>query len=368
MPLYRRADSPFWWYSFTVKGARFRGSCETTERELAEIHETNLKREAQLGAITGQRPRATLDEAFALYYDRHAYRLPSAKAILGASRTLLAGLGKATGLHQLTDAIVARFIAKRRGTLTKTNRGRDAKGRPAPKPLSDASINRELTLLRTVLLKARDEWGFDVAPIRFKLHMLTEPEPRSRYLSSDEAERLIDAAAEHLKPAIRFALLTGLRLSNIARLDWSQVDMRARQIAFQVKSRKPGGKTHVLPITAGMLVLLANQQPADKGPVFTYGGKEIGSWKRAWKTALKRAGISDFRFHDLRHTAASWMVQGGADLDVVQGVLGHEDIKTTQRYAHRDTGAKARAMQAAESRLRHGPAAQTPTKIDRSIS
>jgi integrase len=366
MPLYRRADSPFWWYSFTVKGARFRGSCETEERELAEIYETNLKRETQLGAITGQKPRATLDEAFALYYDRHAFKLPSERDIKRASRVLLAGLGKLTGLHQITDALVARYVAKRRGTMTQARMGRDAGGKPIHKLLAESSINRELTLLRSVLLKARDEWGMEVAPIRFKLHMLAEPEPRSRYLSSDEADKLMTGAAAHLRPAIRFALLTGLRLGNIIGLDWAQIDMRARQITFRVKSRKPGGKVHVLPITGDMLVLLANQGPAGKGPVFTYNGNAIGTWKRSWRTAKKRAGITDFRFHDLRHTAASWMVQGGAELDVVQEVLGHEDIATTQRYAHRDTDAKARAMEKAASRLGHAEDAAPPTASEKS--
>lgn len=365
MALKRRKDSPYWWYDFTLSGNRFRGSTETTERPLAEAVEAKLRHDILLQGITGAKPRFTLDQAFGLY-DAHARGLASSADIERGSTVLLAGLGGETGLHQLTDAMVAQYVAKRRGTYTERRRGRDAKGKPARKLLSEGSINRELTLLRSVLIKARDAWGADVATINWKAHRLHEPDPRSRYLSSDDAERLIAGAAAHLRAPIEFALLTGLRLGNIIGLDWRQIDMRARQITMQVKSRKPGGKLHVLPITADMLVLLANQGPQDKGPVFRYQGKAIGSWTRSWRTALRRAGIVDFRWHDLRHTAASWMVQGGAPLDMVQDVLGHEDIRTTQRYAHRDTDAKARAMEVAAARLRHASPAPEPANAKKS--
>lgn len=365
MALGRRKDSPYWWYDFTVKGCRFRGSTETAERAAAEIVEAELKRKELLREFTGQKPRYTLDQAFALY-DGHGGRLASSADIERGSRVLLAGLGKATGLHQLTDGMVARYVATRRGTWTERRRGRDADGKAIRKLLSEASINRELTLLRAVLIRARDQWGAEVAPIRWKVHWLQEPEARARYLSADDADRLVAVAAEHLRAPIRFALMTGLRLSNIVGLDWSRIDMKARQITFQVKSRKPGGKQHVLPILPDMLVLLANQGPQDKGAVFRYQGKPIGSWTRAWRTALRRAGIVDFRWHDLRHTAASWMVQAGQPLDVVQDVLGHEDIATTRRYAHRDTDAKARAMEAAASRLRHADPAPVAENIAKS--
>lgn len=365
MALGRRKDSPYWWYDFTVAGDRIRGSTETEDRALAKAIETKAKHDYLLNSITGAKAKFTLDQAFGLY-EAHAMALSSAADIERASLVLLAGLGENTGLHQLTDAMVAMYVAKRRGTYTERRRGRTADGKPVRKLLSEASINRELTLLRAVLIRARDQWGAEVAPIRWKIHRLQEPEARSRYLSSDDADRLVACAAGHLQAPIRFALMTGLRLSNIVGLDWSQIDMQARQITFQVKSRKPGGKTHVLPILPDMLVLLANQGPQDKGAVFRYQGEPIGSWTRSWRTALRRAGITDFRWHDLRHTAASWMVQAGQPLDVVQDVLGHEDIATTRRYAHRDTDAKARAMEAVASRLRHAEAATKRSRSNKS--
>jgi integrase len=138
--------------------------------------------------------------------------------------------------------------------------------------------------------------------------------------------------------------------------------MRDRAITLQVKSRQPGGKTISVPICGPLLVILANLGPKDAGPVFTYEGKPVLSWRTAWKSARKRAGLPSIRWHDLRHTAASWMVQEGVPLDVVQEILGHEDIATTKRYAHRDVSAKRAAVDALASRLGHVPEA-TPIQV-----
>ena len=144
---------------------------------------------------------------------------------------------------------------------------------------------------------------------------------------------------------IRFAILTGLRLANTVELDWSQIDFQAREIVVKIKSRKPGGKVLVLPITDETLVLLVNQNPRDQGRVFLKDGRPIKSWQTAWRGARRRAAINDFRWHDLRHTAGTRMVRAGADISDVQEVLGHASIITTRRYVSRDTGAKRRAME-----------------------
>ena len=136
-------------------------------------------------------------------------------------------------------------------------------------------------------------------------------------------------------------------------LDWSQVDMAGRTITFRVKSAKPGGKPHTIPMSEPLLVLLSNLGPKEYGPVFTFQGRAITNWNRAWRTAKKNAGIRDFRWHDLRHTAASWMVNEGVPLDVVQDILGHEDISTTRRYAHRDVSHMRDAMDKLASHQRH---------------
>lgn len=168
------------------------------------------------------------------------------------------------------------------------------------------------------------------------------------------------------------------------------------------KSKKPGGKTHSIPIAEPLLVLLAGLGPRERGPVFTFtpshpGRRQIeeaqaalaehngnysaaaralgitdnGLRKRlaaaakipaprplksidtAWKNALSRANIENFRFHDLRHTCGSWLVQNGVPLEVVKVILGHADIRTTMRYAHHAPGAKSAGLATLAAQLRH---------------
>lgn len=335
MAIYRRKDSKHWWYSFAINGCRFRGSTKTPDRETAKLIEAKIRADAVLGEHTGKREVHTLDEAFGRYWLEHAHRLPSAGDTDYQSRTLLSRLGRGHALDRLADNDIALYVARRRGEV------------------SDASVNRELGLLRRVLRMADHRWGWAVSRPNWKAHWLIEPEPRRRYLTADEAQRLLDATAPHLRPAIELSLLTGVRLSNCITLDWSQIDMRGREIVFRLKSRKPGGKTLILPMSAPLFLLLANMGTKNEGRVFTYKGRPVKTWKTAWKAALRRAGISDFRWHDLRHTAASWMVQSGVELDVVRKVLGHDSIETTMRYAHRESSAERAAMEAVGSRFSH---------------
>lgn len=335
MAVRRHPKSPFWHYDFTVKGRRFRGSTESEKRSVAEAIEAKFRSDILLGNLTNKKPEMTMDAAFGRYLIEHASRLATVDDIEWHGEAILKELGKATALHDMKDGAVASAVARWRGKL------------------SDSSVNRRLTVLRAVMRMARDRWGVEVSMPNWKVHWLREPAPRDRYLSEEDASRLMKEAAPHLRPAIAFSLLTGVRLSNCIKLDWRQVDMPSREIRFRVKSRTPGGKPHTLPMSEAVFVLLANLSTKDAGPVFSYKGRPIKSFRRSWGTALKNAGITDFRWHDLRHTAASWMVQAGVPLDVVQGILAHENIQTTQRYAHRQADAKKRALDAIPSHWRH---------------
>lgn len=335
MAVKRRKGSPFWHYDFQVRGFRFRASTKATAREEAELIEAKVRHDVLLEIWTGRRPRMTINAATSRYWLDHASSLRSAPTIDYQITNLLACLGKETHVDEIADSAVAVMMASLRGRM------------------ADSSANRHLTLLRAVLRMARDRWRAAVTMPNFKAHYLREPEPRDRYLSRNDAERLIEAAAAHLKAPIRFSLLTGVRLANCMGLDWSQVDMNGRILTFRVKSPNPGGKPHTIPMSGPLLVLLANQGPKEHGPVFTFKGRPLANWNRAWKTAKRNAGIEDFRWHDLRHTAASWMVNDGVPLDVVQDILGHEDISTTRRYAHRDVSHMRDAMEKLASSKRH---------------
>ena len=249
---------------------------------------------------------------------------------------LFAELGAETSLGEISGDLIARYVTNRRSQ--KSRRG----GLIGP-----ASVNREIELLRRVMRRAEMVWGVEVAKLDWKQLRLREAPPRQRVLSSEEEERLIAAAAEHLKSPIRFALLTGLRLNNIMNLDWRQIDMEAGVMYLVAK----GGRSQALPVTPAIRMLLEDLAPKRRGPVFTYTPRgenslprAVKTWKTAWQGALKRAGIEDFRFHDLRHTVGTRLVQRGVDISIVRDVMGHADIETTRRYVHHDTARKAAAL------------------------
>lgn len=344
--LYRRPDAPGWHYDFSIKGHRFRGSTHTDAKDQAEIIVAKVRADALLEITTGKKPKITLDAAFGRYWLEHAKDLKSAVDITRMTRVILAGIGKHVPLGDLSNDMVSRFVAKRRGKVS-TRKAM----------LSPSSINRELTLLRAVCRMARDRWGYEVGAIDWRRQWLTEPEPRQHYLTPDEATQAWEKLAPHLKAPFLLSLLTGLRRSNVIGLDWKQVKMKARVILVRIKSKKLGGKPHEVPMSEPAFILLANLGPKDEGPVFLYKGKPFKQPHKAWKRALARAGLdTSTRWHDLRHTAASWMIQNGVTLDQVQDALGHTEIATTQRYAHREATARKVAFDTLGSALLPAPA------------
>ena len=198
--------------------------------------------------------------------------------------------------------------------------------------VSNATVNRTLEVLRAILRKAANEWDWlDKAPA---IRMLPEPKRRIRWITREEAERLINELPSHLAAMARFSLATGLRKRNVTELEWSQVDL-GRRVAWihpdQAKARKAIG----IPLNPEAMVVLRAQQGKHPARVFTYKGepvKEVNT--KAWKKALERAGIKDFRWHDLRHTWASWHVQAGTPLHVLQELGAWESVEMVRKYAH----------------------------------
>lgn len=208
MAIYRRADSPWYWVSVSVGGHRFRRCTETDDATTARAVEARLRHDLIFENIAGQKPRITLDRACGFYWQNHAADLPTADDIAPRLKSLLKGLGGDTDLNRLTDAAIAMHITRRRGAVSRHGR-----------PLSPASINREISTLRAVIRSAAGRLGIEAPTINWRAHWLREPEARSRYLTPDEARRLIACAASHLKAPIEFALLTGLRLGPLYRPD-----------------------------------------------------------------------------------------------------------------------------------------------------
>ena len=132
----------------------------------------------------------------------------------------------------------------------------------------------------------------------------------------------------------RFSLETGLRKSNVTGLQWTQVDLE-RRTAWIHPDQAKARKAIAVPLSARAMVLLREQVGKHSVNVFTYEGKPVSQVNtKAWHKALERAGIKDFRWHDLRHTWASWHVQAGTPLHVLQELGGWETADMVRKYAH----------------------------------
>ena len=190
------------------------------------------------------------------------------------------------------------------------------------------SAKRDLGTLQAILSKTHREGHLQAVPPfpRFR-----KPKARCRWLSVEEEKRLLVAAMKHLKPIIAFALDTGGRRGEILGLDWRHVDLVRGTVTF-VDTKN--GEDRSIRLTDRAKKVLADLEPKQSGPVFTYRGKAIASVKHAFDKAKELAGIEDFRFHDLRHTFASRLVQQGVSLYEVMHLTGHKSFVMVQRYAH----------------------------------
>jgi len=193
-----------------------------------------------------------------------------------------------------------------------------------------ATINRHLAVTRAILRMARDEWQWiDAIP---KIRLLSGEVERDRWLTRDEAEKLINASPPHLTALIRFALATGCRAREITGLEWQRVDLE-RQTAWldQTKNGTPRG----VPLNEDALNVLLSVKGIHPRYCFTYLEQPIkfAITNHAWYTAIKKAGLADLRFHDLRHTWASWHRQAGTSCDELKDLGGWKSRSMVDRYA-----------------------------------
>ena len=214
--------------------------------------------------------------------------------------------------------------------------------------VSAATCNREVACLKRIFNKAI-EWGkARDNPVR-KVKFFREDNERIRYLNKDEIIQLLKECAPHLKPIVLFALNTGMRRSEIFNLKWKDVDLQAGLITVvETKS----GDFRKIPINSQLKEILENIEKYLGCPyVCNYNGRKINDVKSGFNRAVKRAGIEDFRFHDLRHTFASHLVMGGVSLVAVKELLGHKSIEMTLRYSHLSVENKRVALEILSSRL-----------------
>jgi integrase len=205
-----------------------------------------------------------------------------------------------------------------------------------PKDLSNATINRYKAAIGVVFSYACRVFDLPENPVR-KIPSLPENNERTRFLSEAERTRLFEACRaskwDKLYLLVLTAITTGARRGELLGLRWNDIDFD-RRTAYVATTKN--GQPKVLPLTDSVIRELQLFDTKDNRLIFASRIKfEVAyCFTKPWKKALEDAEIRDFRFHDLRHTCASYLAQSGASLLEISFVLGHKQISVTQRYAH----------------------------------
>jgi integrase len=212
--------------------------------------------------------------------------------------------------------------------------------------VKDATINRELTTLKHVFTMAK-KWGLtEHNPVK-EVKFFRIDEKVERVLSPQEEAKLLDAASPHLRLILVIALHTGMRRGEILRLSWDHVDFRQRCV---IVAQSKSGRVRRIPMNSQLTSILEHVKKTD---LYVCGdpetGKPFGSVRTAFLAAARRAKIGRIRFHDLRHTFATRLVERGVDLATVAELLGHSTIMMTMRYAHPTPETKKKAVEALAS-------------------
>jgi integrase len=333
MSLYRRKDSPYWWIKLSHDGRSIQRSAGTSDRTKAREYHDKLK--AQLWDISrlGVKPSHMWEEAVVRWLDEksHKVSIEDDRRNFRWLHSHLAGVA----LERIDRDCVDRIAQARRKS-----------------GISNGTVNRTLALLRSVLRSAAYDWEWtERAP---KVRLLPEPKGRVRYLTLEESRRLLAELPAHLKAMAAFSMLTGLRQRNVRELRWSQVDLDRRLVWVHPDEAK-ARKGIPVPLTDEAVEIVRSQEGKHGEFVFTFRGGPI-RWvnNTAWKSALKRAGIDNFRWHDLRHTWATLHMQAGTPLHVVQQLGGWAGTQMTQRYAHFSPGHLAGHVNAFGDQVRFG--------------
>lgn len=313
MSLYRRGET--WWVHVTSpNGQRIRRSAGTSNRQEAQHYHDQLKAELWRVHKLGEKPRRTWEEAVVRYLLEMAH-----KASASEDKWHFRWLDQHFGGLWLDE------ITKDK--LDTVTQARLADG------VSNARCNRLLAAIRGVLRKAAYEWEWiESIP---KIRLLPEPKRRVRWITREQAEHLLTELPEHQEAMVRFSLATGLRKSNVTHLEWSQIDLN-RHVAWIHADQAKAGEAIGVPLNLEAMQVLLREQGKHPVYVFSYRGRAPIRWVngKPWREALKRAGIQNFRWHDLRHTWASWHAQAGTPLNVLQELGGWESVEMVRRYAH----------------------------------
>ena len=321
MSVYKRGDR--WHYRFQIAGRQYSGSAGAGAGK-AEALRLEATRRAEATAGQQRTEQRTVDDAIARWIDEYAHMLKGASSLESKIRAVLVH-SKDTPLAEIVEV---------------AHRIRAAGGAAG---LSVATINRRLAIVRRVANLAL-EWGWMTEPVGKRIKLMAGERPRHTYLSLAEVERLATACSNpSCAMAIRLAARTGLREMEVIRAS----SVRDGCIEVSAENAK-SGRPRLVPV------------PPDLPELSLPLGISYNQLRRDFERAREIAGMPSVRFHDLRHTAASWWLAAGCSLATVRDLLGHANVTVTSRYLHLLPGDLKRGADAVAAMNSRTEIAQNP--------
>ena len=324
--LYKRGN--VYWFDFQINETRYRKSTGKTKRRDAEDVFHAERERAKMAELVGiQKIKAYKLVDLAEEYLKWAERQRSYKDKKRCIRQLIEVFGN----HDVED-LNTREMEQWQSRRLKYN-----------KP---STVNRLLATLKHMVNKGT-QWGMASDSVLKQVRnvkLLPENNRRLRFLSIEECQRLIECCHKDLKPIVVVALNTGMRRGEIFGLKWEQVDLSHGFILLDVTKN---GERREIPINTTLEYLFKEMLQRSIASKYVFAGKTgkpLTDIKTGFHTALRKAGIHDFRFHDLRHTFASQLVMAGIDITSVKELLGHKSLTMTMRYSHLSPGHKRKAV------------------------
>jgi len=313
MRIYKRGKT--WYIDYVYRGRRIRRSVGRSERiadlTLKDI-EVRIAKEENLGVHANKK---VLFSSFAETYLAFSEVNKSPRSYRRDVTSLRVNLVPYFGEGYLSD-VTAHAVE-----IYKTERLEN---------VTPATVNRELACLRHLLNKAV-EWGYLNVNPAGRVKLLKEPPGRMRYLETGEIRALLKECPQYLRNIVVIALNAGLRKSEIFNLKWDDVDLEAKTII--VRNSK-NNEHRIIPINANVYAILRSIRRRGEYILSKRNGEPYRDIKNGFKATVRRAGIKNFRFHDLRHTFASHLAMNGWNLQTIQRLMGHRTIKMTMRYSH----------------------------------
>jgi integrase len=290
-----------------MDGLRYSQSTGTGNRRKAELIEQRFREELNLKRhhVSEPDPRMTFGELAARFLaegDPKSWHRGRLEMLLPYWAEIPIG--------RIHKGLVADYRKYRH-----TERQREKK-----KPITDTTVNRDLQSLRHILFWAADE-GFLLTNPLARMKLVAERRKPRTVLAVTDEEKLLAAAAPHLRTIAIAALDTGMRRGELLHQKWEHLDWD-RRILSVTRSKTAGGEGREIPFTSRLHAMLLGMR-ATSGLIFTYEKNPIQSIKTAWKATIRRAGIRYLRFHDLRHTFNTRLMEAGVMQEIRKALMGH---------------------------------------------